>query len=81
MNVRKKKDDEKRHRGEKNDVVDKQGREEGLPSQHALIRVTISVVQPSMAGRSPWHTAFINAVSTDVHQVRKTMSKKSKKGT
>ena len=41
---------------------DKQGREEGLASQHAVISVFISAEHPDTRGRSPWHTAFTNAV-------------------
>ena len=41
---------------------DKQGREEGLASQHAAISVFILAEQPDTRGRSPWHTAFTNAV-------------------
>ena len=41
---------------------DKQGREEGLASQHAVISVFMSAEQPDTRGRSPWHTAFTNAV-------------------
>ena len=41
---------------------DKQGREEGLASQHAAISDFILVEQPDTRGRSPWHTASTKAV-------------------
>ena len=44
---------------------DKQGREDGLASQHALIIVFIFVGHPFKFGRSPWQTAFTNAVCFD----------------
>ena len=41
---------------------DKQGREEGLASQHAAISAFILAEQPDTRGRSPWHTASTKAV-------------------
>ena len=41
---------------------DKQGRQDALASQHALTSAFISAEHPLTRGRSPWHTAFTNAV-------------------
>ena len=47
---------------EKRGKEDKQGRQDALASQHALTSAFISVEHPLTRGRSPWHTAFTNAV-------------------
>ena len=59
---------EKKTRREESDNMkrggkeDKQGREEGLASQHAVISVFMSAEHSDTRGRSPWHTAIKNAV-------------------
>ena len=50
--------------GEKEEK-DKQGREDELASQQALIIVFIFVGHPFKFGRSPWQTAFTKAVCFD----------------
>ena len=47
---------------EKRGKEDKQGRQDALASQHALTSAFISAEHPLTRGRSPWHTAFTNAV-------------------
>ena len=48
--------------GKKRGKEDKQGRQDALASQHALTSAFISAEHPLTRGRSPWHTAFTNAV-------------------
>ena len=52
----------KSEKTEKRGKEDKQGRQDALASQHALTSAFISAEHPLTRGRSPWHTAFTNAV-------------------
>ena len=52
----------KNEKMEKRGKEDKQGRQDALASQHALTSAFISAEHPLTRGRSPWHTAFTNAV-------------------
>ena len=58
----KKGDKKKSEKMEKRGKEDKQGRQDALASQHALTSAFISAEHPLTRGRSPWHTAFTNAV-------------------
>ena len=49
-------------RWKKRGKEDKQGRQDALASQHALTSAFMSAEHPLTRGRSPWHTAFTNAV-------------------
>ena len=71
---KKKREDEKRGKGK-----DKQGREEGLASQHAAISVFILAEQPDTRGRSPWHTASTKAVCFGLDENKRQVKDKGKK--
>ena len=58
---------------------DKQGREEGLASQHAAISVFILAEQSDTQGRSPWHTASTNAVCFVLDEKQEASERQRKK--